>query len=50
MTTSLGTLLYSCSLFGLHQPADDPLTDLASSSFVLFVHFGFGIFFPSYDM
>lgn len=38
-------MLYSCSLFSLHQPTDDPLTDLASSSFVLFAHFGFGLGF-----
>lgn len=47
-TALLGKLFCACFLFDLHHSTDDPVTDVASSSFALFV--GLGFFFPSYDM
>lgn len=39
MTALLDKLLYSCFLFDLHHPTDDPVTDVTTSAFVLFLVF-----------
>lgn len=45
MTALLGKSLYSCFLFDLHHPTDHPDTEVAASSFVLFVACLWFVFF-----
>lgn len=45
MAASLGKLLYSCFLYDLHHPTDDPVKDGATYSSVWVV--GCGVFSPA---